>query len=132
MLKPQQFPFLRLYEDGVLKQDYNLAHDPSEIYKWVRKQIEPVVHLSRNREQLDKHLNTKDSRIAVVFFGHSEMIEYRAFWSLASQVLDAIFILNDDLATAQSFKVKQPSIMAFRREGQEDPPVLYGGNLSSV
>jgi len=61
--------------------------------------------MTRSKEDLDKVVLTKDSRAAIVFFGKSEMPEYRGFWNLAGQVLDAIFVLNEDLNVAKALNV---------------------------
>ena len=88
--------------------------------------------MTRSRDELEKLTRGRKGRAAVVFFGSNEMNEYRAFWNTATQVIDSIFIMNDDQTTAAAMHVKQPSIMAFKRDGSDDPPTLYGGNLSSV
>jgi hypothetical protein len=127
MFKQQKFPILRWYKDGLFVKEYSLSRESSEIVKWATKQTEPVVHMTRSKDELDAFTRGRH-KAAIVFFGSNEMPEYRAFWGTASTVIDATFVLNTDLDVAKTLHLKQPSIMAFRRD---DPPVLFGGNLSN-
>ena len=67
----------------------------------------------------------------MVFFGSNELKEYRAFWNVAANILDAVFMLCEDQAAIEHYKVKVPTILAFRREVADETPVMFGGNMSN-